>query len=139
MPSRFAILLALAAAGCTAVATYQGQRLDELYGGADPARYDRPPPARDGAPDFLRDAKPILDGRCVVCHACYDAPCQMNLASYQGLTRGASRDVVYSASRLKPSEPTRMFFDAQGNAGPDGWRAKGFQPVLNERAASAEA
>jgi hypothetical protein len=130
----FAAILA-ALTGC---AVLSGSQLDERYGAADPSRYDWPVPAQAGAPDFLRDVKPVLDGRCVVCHGCYDAPCQLNLASYQGVTRGSSRDVVYAA-RLKPSEPTRMFFDAFGNAGPSGWRAKGFAPVLNERAPSAEA
>jgi len=129
--------LALAAAGCAAYYGKELQRLDELYGSADPARYDRPAPAGDGL-DFHRDVKPILDGRCVVCHGCYDAPCQLNLASYQGLTRGTSKEMVY-ATRLGPSEPTRMFIDAQSNAGAAGWRAKGFEAVLNERAAGVEA
>jgi hypothetical protein len=121
-----------ALAGC---AVYYGQRLDERYGAADPGRYDRPAPAITG-PDFWRDVKPVLDSRCVVCHGCYDAPCQSNLASYQGVTRGASKDQVYNAARLIAAEPTRLFFDAHSNAA---WRGKGFYPVLNERAATPEA
>ena len=119
-------------AGC---AVYYGYRLDERYGATDPARYDRPSPAH-ATLDYWRDVKPVLDSRCVVCHGCYDAPCQANLASYQGVTRGSRKDVVYDAARLIAAEPTRMFFDAQSNAA---WRSKGFQPVLNERAATAEA
>lgn len=122
----------LAAAGCAA---YLGQRLDERYGAPDPARYDRPL-AQAADVDFQRDVKPILDARCVVCHGCYDAPCQLNLASYQGLTRGALRDSVYDSARIAAAEPTRLFVDAQGTVA---WRAKGFTPVLNERAASPEA
>ena len=127
-----ALCLSLALAGCAA---YYGHRLDESYGKADPARFDRPAAAR-GAPDYWREVKPVLDNRCVVCHGCYDAPCQANLASYQGVTRGASKEKVYDAGRLFAAAPTRMFVDAGSNAQ---WRGKGFYPVLNERANSAEA
>ena len=119
----------------TGCALYYGHRLDQRYGTSDPARFDRPP-SPHAAPDYWRDVKPILDGRCVVCHGCYDAPCQANLASYQGITRGARKEVVYDASRLIATEPTRMFFDARTNAE---WRSKGFYPMLNERAATPEA
>jgi hypothetical protein len=117
--------------GC---ATYYGHRLDRQYGPADPARYDRPPTTR-AAIDFQRDVKPILDNRCVVCHGCYDAPCQLKLSAWQGVTRGASKEVVYS-SRLIAAEPTRLFIDADSNAA---WRQKGFYPVLNERTPDAAA
>jgi len=120
-------------AGCAMLA---GQVLDERYGPPDPARFDRPLAATPGAPDYLREVKPVVDNRCVVCHGCYDAPCQLNLASYQGMTRGANPERVYDAARLLASEPTRMFVDAQSNAA---WRARGFHPVLNERTPSAEA
>jgi hypothetical protein len=120
-----------AVSGC---AVYYGHRLDQRYGLPDPARYDRPSEQVAGL-DYWRDVKPVLDNRCVVCHGCYDAPCQLNLASYQGITRGARGDDVY-ASRLLAIEPTRLFFDAHSNAA---WRGKGFHPVLNERAAVPEA
>ena len=125
-------VLLLTLAGC---AVYYGYRLDERYGPADPTRYDRPSPAHPTL-DYWRDVKPVLDNRCVVCHGCYDAPCQSNLASYQGVTRGSRKDLPYDAARLFATEPTRMFFDAQSNAG---WRGKGFYPMLNERAATPEA
>jgi hypothetical protein len=120
-----------ALSGC---AVYYGHRLDERFGPTDPARYDRPS-AQVAGLDYWRDVKPVLDNRCVVCHGCYDAPCQLNLASYQGTTRGARGDDVY-ASRLIATEPTRMSLDAHSNAA---WRGKGFHPVLNERAAIPEA
>jgi len=119
-------------AGC---AVYYGHRLDQSYGPADPARYDHPLPD-DGSLSYWRDVKPVLDNRCVVCHGCYDAPCQSNLASWQGLTRGASKDNVYDAARLLAATPARMFIDAQSNAA---WRGKGFYPLLNERAMTPEA
>jgi hypothetical protein len=132
MRSLWTLILISVLAGC---AVYYGYRLDEHYGPADPARYDRPAPV-DAALDYWRDVKPIVDSRCVVCHGCYDAPCQSNLASYQGVTRGAHKEKVYDAARLLATDPTRMFFDAQSNAG---WRGKGFYPTLNERAATPEA
>jgi len=127
-----ALMLATFFVGC---ATYYGYQLDQQYGRPDPARYDHPPAAR-GDIDFERDVKPILDSRCVVCHSCNDAPCQLKLTAYQGVTRGASKDVVYDAARLIAAEPTRLFMDADNNVA---WRNKGFYPVLNEREQSAEA
>ena len=42
-------------------------------------------------------AQAIIDARCVVCHACYDAPCQLVMSSEEGLQRGASKEAVYHA------------------------------------------
>ena len=36
------------------------------------------------------DVQPVLEKRCVVCHGCFDAPCQLKLTSYEGLVRGAN-------------------------------------------------
>jgi hypothetical protein len=81
------------------------------------------------APDYWRDVRPVLDKRCVVCHACFDAPCQLNLTAFEGVERGANHDeIVYAAVRLKPADPTRLFIDATNTAG---WRAKGFYSVLD--------
>ena len=78
--------------------------------------------------DYWTDIKPVLESRCVVCHACYDAPCQLKLSSIEGIERGASPQVVYQQSRLKSAQPTRLFEDAQSI---EEWRALGFHPVLN--------
>src|SRR5579885_3569061 len=87
--------------------------------------------------DYWRDIKPILDHRCVVCHGCYDAPCQLNLTAFEGVARGANKDKVYDSTRLVLAEPTRLFEDAKSLLE---WRNKGFYPVLNEkRSASIEA
>ena len=119
------ILLILLIAGCATLAVGQ---LDQRFGKPDPARYDHPKTI--GNIDFRRDVKPILDKRCVVCHACYDAPCQLKLTAYQGLTRGANKNKVYDGERLLAANLTRLFEDAHSNAE---WRQKGFFPVLNER------
>ena len=84
--------------------------------------------AAQGPPvDFARDVKPVLDSRCVVCHACYDAPCQLVLSAFEGAERGATQEPVYDSSRLVTAPPTRLFVDARDTAQ---WREKGFFGVL---------
>lgn len=85
---------------------------------------------------YLKEIKPILDSRCVACHACYDAPCQLKLGSTAGVDRGATKKLVYDGTRLKDVAPTRLFIDAVDT---EGWRKKGFYPVLNERKDSTQA
>ncbi len=78
---------------------------------------------------FTRTVQPILEKRCVVCHGCYDAPCQLKLTSSEGIYRGANPKKVYDGTRILAAEPTRLFVDAQTTAQ---WRKKGFHAVLNE-------
>ena len=73
--------------------------------------------------DYIEDVKPILDKRCVVCHSCYNSPCQAKFSSFEGIDRGASKLAVYNATRLNAVDPTRLFIDAQTT---QQWRAKGF-------------
>ena len=47
--------------------------------------------------DYSTHIQPIFDNRCVACHSCYNAPCQLNLQSYSGLTRGATKLNVYDS------------------------------------------
>jgi len=68
----------------------------------------------------------ILAKRCVVCHGCYDAPCQLKLSSADGWARGASKQKVYDSSRLEDAPMTRLGIDAQ--TVPE-WRRKGFFDV----------
>ncbi|MEY2696904.1 MAG: hypothetical protein RL333_1042 [Pseudomonadota bacterium] len=121
------ILVAVLAVGCATVGL---KALDQLYGPEHPDRFDTPVPKPLSAPDFVADVKPVLDSRCVVCHACYDAPCQLQLGSYEGITRGANPRKIYDTARLIEVPTTRLFFDADNNAA---WRKKGFFAVLNER------
>jgi len=81
------------------------------------------------------EVQPILNRRCVVCHGCYDAPCQLKLSSPEGLNRGASKEKVYNGSRFTPMTPTRLYIDAKST---DEWRDKGFHGVVNEGSASAQ-
>jgi Fatty acid cis/trans isomerase (CTI) len=75
------------------------------------------------------DAKQTFDHRCVVCHGCYDSPCQLVLSSFEGIERGATKKEVYDGARLLAIAPTRLHVDAHGV---DAWRSKGFWPVLPE-------
>jgi hypothetical protein len=72
------------------------------------------------------EVQPVLDRRCVVCHSCYNAACQLKLGSYEGIDRGGSKHRVYSSTRLTNQDPTRLFFDAHTT---EAWRAKGFHSV----------
>lgn len=76
---------------------------------------------------FTKHVKPILESRCVACHGCYDAPCQLKLESGQGLLRGASTLPVYDGGRATAASPTRLFMDAHSESA---WREKGFLSVL---------
>ena len=129
---RTRLLLLLIIAGCTPVLLHQ---LDQRFGIPDSHRYAQAKAPVKQAPEYWHDVRPLLEQRCVVCHGCYDAPCQQNLTSWDGIARGANSELVYS-SRLKAVDPLRLFIDAQS---PDEWRAKNFHPVLNERADIREA
>ena len=76
----------------------------------------------------------MLQRRCVVCHGCYDAPCQLKLSSPAGITRGASKELVYNAGRFTAMSPTRLHIDAKTT---EEWRNKDFHSVLNEGTATA--
>jgi len=130
---RLLLLLSLTlVAGCAAYTRYQ---LDQLYGETDPTRFDQPRIGGGAAVDW-QAVQSVFESRCVVCHGCFDAPCQLQLGSYEGITRGASKETVYDATRLRAADPTRLFVDAQSNAA---WRTKRFHPVLNERGPGAAA
>lgn len=83
---------------------------------------------------YSRDVQPILSSKCVACHACYDAPCQLNLGSGEGVLRGASKLPVYDGGRTRAQATTRLYFDAHGEAA---WRDKGFHSVLDPQAGQA--
>ena len=83
---------------------------------------------------YSRDIQPIFTRHCVACHACLDAPCQLNLGSAEGVERGAHKLPVYQGKRLKAQDSTRLFLDAQGAAA---WRRKGFFSVLEPQGSQA--
>ena len=125
-------LIVACLAGC---ATLAQDSLDKRFGPADPTRFDQPPITQAGGTSYRDDVRPILERRCVVCHGCYDAPCQLKLGAWEGVARGATKAQVYDAERILEAPPTRLFVDAQL---PSQWRQKDFFAVLNERSPSPE-
>jgi hypothetical protein len=123
------LTLLLVVAGCTTIARVEW---DRQHGRAAPVeRSLAGPVAAYREPEYYRDIKPIFDRRCVVCHGCYDAPCQLKLDSFSGVDRGATQRKVYDGSRLLAENLTRLFVDARST---NEWRGKDFYPVLNEYA-----
>lgn len=79
-------------------------------------------------PSYQKDIRPIFDQKCLACHGCYDAPCQLKLENEEGLDRGASKIPVYNGGREENAEPTRLGIDALTTSQ---WRDKGFYSVLD--------
>lgn len=127
MRLRFLLLALVLLSGCAAVATLG---LDQRFGPAVPERLNQPVLATADVPSYQQQIKPLLERRCVVCHGCYDAPCQLKLGSWEGVARGSSQNNVYDRLRLNDAEPSRLGLDAHGAAA---WREQGFSPVLNDR------
>ena len=117
-------VFATLALGCTSLAH---RHTDTRYGPEAPR--DRVA-ASSSLISFEHDVAPIFNRRCLECHACYDAPCQLKMENFTGLDRGASPALVYNAARLLQAPLTRLGIDAQSTGE---WRSKGFHPVLNER------
>lgn len=130
MLKRFGLVAFFILTGC---AVYQSGVLEQKYGVEEP--HHRQALQAGGLIDYWTDVKPILDNRCVVCHGCYDAPCQLKLEAPVGLERGASKAKVYG-TRLTAASPERLFEDEYSVAE---WRNKGFYPVLNEREQNLQA
>ena len=83
---------------------------------------------RAAAISYVDEVQPILTQKCVACHTCYDAPCQLNLGSAEGVLRGASKQPVYDGTRPEAQPTTRLFYDAHGEAA---WRRRDFHSVLD--------
>ncbi|WP_042991223.1 fatty acid cis/trans isomerase [Vibrio mimicus] len=130
--SSILLLVVTLFSGC---AMYASINYDQLFG-SQSVRERQLPLQSSQAQYFLNEVKPILDNRCVVCHACYDAPCQLKMTSAEGIDRGATKTQVYQGTRLTAAAPTRLYEDAQFT---QEWRDVGFHPVLNERAQTAQA
>ncbi len=75
---------------------------------------------------YSQSVQPIFNNRCLSCHSCFNAPCQLNLQNYDGFARGATKLNVYNGSRLKAVEPSRMWVDAKTT---EEWRKKSFFEV----------
>jgi hypothetical protein len=122
MRSTTLALIVTCLAGC---ATLKQDSLNQRYGIADPTRFDRAPVVAAGGVSYRDDVRPVLENRCVVCHGCYDAPCQLKLGAWEGVARGATKALVYDATRFIEAPPSQ-------------WRRQDFFAVLNERTPSPE-
>ena len=87
--------------GCAA---YGESKLEQRYGTAAP-RERVVDTVADENVDYWSDVKPVIEQRCVVCHACYDAPCQLKMSSIEGIERGATPEIVYNQSRINKARP----------------------------------
>ena len=91
-----------------------------------------------GEDPFIDEVQPIFARRCVVCHGCTDAPCQLKLTSYEEIVRGSNGDDLFG-SRLMSIPPSRLedgrVTDAYGlvdyPATVEAWRARGFYSVID--------
>ncbi len=132
-PRRLILLASvMLAVGC---ASYASENWDELFGTGEP-RERMETADTDAGKVYLEQVQPIIEQRCVVCHGCFDSPCQLNLASPEGIDRGASKAKVYSGGRLSKAPLSRLFEDTQATTE---WRNRGFYPVLNEHKQSEKA
>ena len=91
--------------------------------------HSQPAPAND---DYTARIQPIFNSRCIACHSCSNAPCQLNLQSYSGLTRGATKLNVYDRTRGSSVAPTRLDIDGHGVSD---WRVKDFFDVAGSEPA----
>lgn len=78
--------------------------------------------------DYYQDEiQSIFTARCVACHSCVAAPCQLNLTSYEGLARGMSKDQPYDYFRFFEEVPKA---DLDDHYSVEQWRTLGFYPVV---------
>lgn len=124
------LIMAVLLVSCATLDNSERQALDKAFGTSQVETRVNPLPLNTTETvNYLSNVRPVLERRCVVCHACYDAACQLKLTSAEGIERGASKGSVYGV-RIADANPTRLHLDELDTAS---WRSRGFHPVLNER------
>ena len=127
------ILLLLILSGC---ATFGVFEYNDLYGKTDPDNRLSVPRANPVQRNhFNQIVKPIIENRCVVCHGCYDAPCQLKMENNAAIERGANKSLVYNGERLLTAKSNHSLstiakLDKEQLLS---FRNNDFFPVLNER------
>lgn len=76
---------------------------------------------------YTEEIRPILEAKCLSCHSCFDAPCQLKMDNAEGLLRGAFPKSIYGEPRTEAIQPTRLGIDETTVSG---WRERGFYDVL---------
>jgi hypothetical protein len=77
---------------------------------------------------YLDHIQPIFNARCIQCHACVNAPCQLNLTSYDGVKRGAAAENMATDSQIVAVHPNRLVDGERKSI--EYWRNLGFVSVL---------
>ncbi|PKG84915.1 hypothetical protein CXF85_04700 [Colwellia sp. 75C3] len=125
--------------GC---ATLGVMEFDKLYGPSNiDNRLAQPKATTSQVINFNEHIQPIIENRCVVCHGCYDAPCQLKMESRAGIERGANKAMVYNGERLltaKISASLSKLTELKTES-LQPLREQGFFPVLNERQQTEQA
>lgn len=133
------LLLFLFLSGCATLGVLE---YDKHYGIAKVEnRFQQNTQADIESANFKNEVKPILDNRCVVCHGCYDAPCQLKMENPVGIERGANKTLVYNGERLLTAKNSQSI-STTTQLTPElisSFRHEGFFPVLNERQQSTQA
>lgn len=81
---------------------------------------------------YENNVQSIFDNRCVACHSCFNAPCQLKLTSYEGVKRGGTKNDIFDFNDIKAKSPTRLYIDAHSE---NAWREKSFFPVVGDNSA----
>jgi hypothetical protein len=125
--------------GC---ATLGVMEFDKLYGSSNiDNRLVQPKATTVQVINFNEHIQPIIENRCVVCHGCYDAPCQLKMESRAGIERGANKAMVYNGERLLTaniSDSLSTLTELKTES-LQPLRQQGFFPVLNERQQTEQA
>jgi hypothetical protein len=133
------VFIFLFLSGC---ATLGVMEFDKLYGSSHVEnRLTQAKPTTAQAIHFNQQIQPIIENRCVVCHGCYDAPCQLKMESRAGIERGANKAMVYNGERLLTaniSDSLSKLTELTGES-LQPLRQQGFFPILNERQQTEQA
>lgn len=77
---------------------------------------------------YLDKVQPVIAKRCVTCHGCTTAACQLKLTSYEGIKRGANAHNFFDSTIFSaPTGPTRL----KDGVTAEDWKAKGFYSVVD--------
>ncbi|WP_413578465.1 fatty acid cis/trans isomerase [Bdellovibrio sp. HCB290] len=75
---------------------------------------------------YTHKIQPLFDNRCISCHSCFNAPCQLNLQNFDGFARGANKLNVYDGTRSESVAPSRIWIDTKST---EEWRVRHFFSV----------
>ena len=133
------LIIFLLFSGCATLGIIE---FDKVYGASHvDNRLSQAKPTSEQTLHFQQEIQPIIENRCVVCHGCYDAPCQLKMESRAGIERGANKTIVYNGERLLTEkisgDLTRLTEINTDTLQP--FRQQGFFPVLNERQQTTQA